>query len=1272
MTFLQYSPYIIPLLISGAITTGMGFYAWRSRSTPGAAPFAFVFLGMTLWSLFNALRWASADLSMQLFLAKVRILGPDIIAISFIIFALEYTGREKRITRRNLTLLMLIPLIAQVVLWTNEQHALFFENAQSVQIGSFIGLDITYGPWFWVHAVFDYLVLLTALLLLIEKFIKSPTLYRAQIGAVVMGTIIPLLANFISISGWSPFPYLDLTPFGFAISGVALALAFFRYRMLDIYPAARDTIFQNMDEGVLVLDGQDHIVDINLSAERILGQSASSVVGKDIGKVLSIWNSLVEQHRDPSTIRETVVKIEDVYSDTENDEKTYRTYEMRVSPISDPGEGRSARVLLLHDITERKRTEESLKASRAKFEEVLKSIEDAFYETDLRGKYTFVNNAFSEALGYDKEELQGRHFRHFTDPKTARNILRDFNQVYKTNTPLKQVEYRFKRRDGDYIYAELSVSLIRDAEGKPTGFRGLVRDVTERNKAVEALRLSEEKYRTILDDIREGYYEEDLAGNFTEVNEVTCQITGVSRETILKSNFKDFTDEASANRLFKIYNRVYQTGEPEKNITYQLTTPNGEEKTLEASASLIRDSNGEAIGFRGIVHDITDRRKAEEQIRKLSRAVEQSPSIVIITNPDGKIEYVNPKFSQISGYSPDEVLGKNPRLLKSGYTSSIEYEDLWKTITSGEEWRGEMYNQKKNGESFWVFSSISPVIDLEGRITHFVAVQEDITERKRSEDLLKMAIEAAEESRAAAEEANQAKSTFLANMSHELRTPLNAIIGYSELLMEDAKEFGQEDFIPDIEKIHGSGKHLMALINDVLDLSKIEAGKMELYLETFDLEKMVQDVVSTIQPLVDKNANKLETQVDESVRTMRADMTKVRQSLFNLLSNACKFTENGTISLEVRRQKKSDDSESKWIAFKVSDTGIGMSEDQLEKLYQPFTQADASTTRKYGGTGLGLTITQRFCKLMGGSIHVESMLGKGSTFTILLPETVSQRAYREKHEKSPRPSTTSSENRLEEKKTSVLVVDDDPSVRDLIVRFLSKEGFQVLTASSGEEGLKMARENLPHAITLDVLMPGMDGWAVLAELKNDPELAQIPVIMVTMVSDRSVGFALGASEYLPKPINRERLTSLLQQYQDNQPGKRVLVVEDDASTREMLYRVLEKEGWRVDIAEHGRAGLERVAENPPSLILLDLLMPEMDGFEFLTQLGKKESTASIPVIVVTAKELTKEDRDHLNGYVIHILEKGTYHHEELLKEVNRLVRRSMQPANPTTKGKKKV
>src|SRR5438067_323270 len=503
--------------------------------------------------------------------------------------------------------------------------------------------------------------------------------------------------------------------------------------------------------------------------------------------------------------------------------------------------------------------------------------------------------------------------------------------------------------------------------------------------------------------------------------------------------------------------------------------------------------------------------------------------------------------------------------------------------------------------------------------------------------------------------ATQAKSHFLANMSHELRTPLNAIIGYSEMLQEEAQDSGQESFIPDLKKINRSGRHLLDLINDVLDLSKIEAGKMELYLETFDVPNLLEDVSTTVQLLVQKNSNTLEVRCPANLGAMRADMTKVRQSLFNLLSNASKFTNNGKITLEAAREISPTKAD--WIVFRVSDTGVGMTPEQQDRVFEAFSQADASTARDFGGTGLGLTITKTFCRMMGGDVTLTSEPGKGTTFTIRLPTEV-----REPKAESAAASESIASLKMEGR--PVLVVDDDADTRQVLQRFLNRKGFPVECASSGEEGLRLARELHPMAIILDVMMPGMDGWAVLSTLKSEPGVSDIPVVMLTIVDDKNLGYALGATDYMIKPVNRDRLTEILAKFRDVPPPRSALVVDDEEPARKMLTQILEKERWNVVQAENGLVALELIAKQRPDLILLDLMMPKMNGYQFVAELHKHAEWRSIPIIVVTAKDMSTAERIALDGYVEKVLPKHALTEDALLTEIQDLIAACVHAKQP--------
>jgi len=761
----------------------------------------------------------------------------------------------------------------------------------------------------------------------------------------------------------------------------------------------------------------------------------------------------------------------------------------------------------------------------------------------------------------------------------------------------------------------------------------------------------------------------------------------------------------------------------------------------------------------------------------LAAVVENAGDVVEITSEDVTIQYVNPAFERVTGYTRDEAIGSTPaKLLASGQHPPEFFHQMHEVMDAGDVWRGNMISRRKDGSLVDLQCTFAAIFDDAGKIIHRVSIKRDITEQLeaqrrlaeseeryqlavsganegiwdwdiddggvffserwagllgldvftlaaqgvdlRNADLevwlrrihpedaarvrshiesaltadrdhlhfehrvrheaggyrwlmlraavrrngagepirmagsmaditdLKLASHELERARDRAVEANQAKSRFLANMSHELRTPLNAVIGYSEMLAEDAEDLGQPDFVDDLGKIRGAAKHLLNLINDVLDISKIEAGRMELFVENFSLADVLDAVLNQMRPAFDASENRFSlTRHDDAPAMLRADLTKLRQVLFNLLSNANKFTQNGEVTLTVARE---DAAKGPCVRFDVVDTGIGMTPEQVARLFRPFVQGDASTTRKYGGTGLGLAISRHFCEMMGGQLSVRSAPGEGSAFTVRMPLEVRREAT------EPVPTYAPSVDAVAAG-PEILVIDDDHTIHEILERTLTRGGYRVTHATTGEVGLGLASSRQPAAIVLDVMMPGMDGWSVLADLKSRPRTQNIPVLMLTIVDEKERGYSLGAADYLTKPVERPRLLQALARFRRPLGARPVLVVEDDAPTRELMRRTLEAEGWLVSEAENGRVGLERLGERQPDVIVLDLMMPEMDGFEFLDRLRKQPETAEIPVVVATAKELTVAERSLLERSVHRVLQKGTYELEELLSLVRNAV-----------------
>ena len=557
---------------------------------------------------------------------------------------------------------------------------------------------------------------------------------------------------------------------------------------------------------------------------------------------------------------------------------------------------------------------------------------------------------------------------------------------------------------------------------------------------------------------------------------------------------------------------------------------------------------------------------------------------------------------------------------------------------------------------------------------------QDFTDRKQAEEQLielnrdldtrvkdrtaqlASAMEVAETARVKAEDANRAKSEFLANMSHELRTPLNAIIGYSEMLEEDVASIGEDDFVPDLQKIQGAGRHLLGLINSVLDLSKIEAGRMELFLEDICVQTVIDEIIGTIQPLAQKNHNQLSVSCPTNIGILHADQVKFRQSLINLLSNACKFTENGSITLLVKQvviDKQGDGSDC--LEFKVIDTGIGMTDEQAKKIFQAFTQADTSTTRKYGGTGLGLAITKQFISMMGGDVSVERIKGQGTTFTLTLPKTVQVSGSPDETFFAPPVRLVDRESisairelSSQASEKTILVIGDDEDVRDSIHFSLTDAGYKAVCAVNGQQGIALVDEVFPDAVVLDVMLSQQDGWSVLQDLKKTSAMAQVPVILLSKDEDSSRAYQLGATECLSKPLDSKHLMTVLGAQFPSRDCPKILIVEDDVNAREIMGRFLQHHDWTTVLAASGQQALDYLNSTVPDLIVLDLMMPGIDGFEFVQVLRQRPDWRTIPVIVVTAKTLTAKDQKRLDG-VARIYQKADFNRQDLLNEVRALM-----------------
>ncbi|WP_237478975.1 response regulator [Lichenibacterium dinghuense] len=650
----------------------------------------------------------------------------------------------------------------------------------------------------------------------------------------------------------------------------------------------------------------------------------------------------------------------------------------------------------------------------------------------------------------------------------------------------------------------------------------------------------------------------------------------------------------------------------------------------------------EAVAAR--VSDAVQRVRAEHEARdsaaRFRTLTEAIPNQVWTATPAGDVDWANERTLEYCGTRDFIAEGK-------AWTALVHPEDApgaverWSSaLSAGTVYETEFRIRRHDGEDRWHLVRALPERNPAGEVVRWIGTNTDIDDQKRAE----LALAAA---KAAAEEANVAKSTFIANMSHELRTPLSAIIGYSEMMAEEiADGCDGAELAGDMAKVENNARHLLGLINDVLDLSKIESGKMDVYAEAFEVEPTLREVAATVESLVGKKSNRLVLEMAPGLGRAHTDLTKLRQVLLNLLSNAAKFTEGGTVTLSASRGPGPGGADR--LTFAVRDTGIGMTAEQLAKLFQRFTQADASTTRRFGGTGLGLSLTRAFADMLGGEVRVDSAEGQGSTFTFALPAIF---VPAEPESASPDPEPASGEGGEAGAGDLVLVIDDDADQRALTTRFLHREGFRVQVASDGRRGLEIARRLRPRAILLDVMMPGIDGWSVLTELKADPDLSSTPVVMVTSVDQRSLAASLGAAEYMIKPVRWDRFRDVMERFRSASGG--ILVVEDSDDARAAVCSMLADDGWTVTEAGDGHQGLARAAERRPDVVLLDLNMPTMDGFDFLDGLRRLPGCADVPVVVLTARNLSTEDRRRLRG-ASQILNKGDISLRALVERLHRL------------------
>ena len=871
------------------------------------------------------------------------------------------------------------------------------------------------------------------------------------------------------------------------------------------------SIFNSVSEAIYVIDQNGTFIDVNKGAEKMYLCSREELIGKnpesvsapglnDLNQVKKIMQSVFESG-EPRTFEFWAVR------------KNGEIFPKEVVANRGKRMGNDVLIVTARDISNRKNNENAIQKSQEKLNNIFNLANSGIILADLEGNFLEFNKWWLKMTGYTKEEFSNIKNVGITHPDDIKKCKLWLNKIYSGEIEKYQLVKRYVRKDKSTFWGESSVSAIKDKNNQITSTIGIVTDITERKLAEELLRESEEKYRGLVENSPDGiviYVNDKIAYVNGEAIRI---IKAENQQEIIGKSVLDFVHPDSLESVIQRMKEVVMDPYASQIVEEKLISFTGETVYVELKAipTLFEHQEGVQV----IIHDITERKRTQDKIKQLSQAVEQSPVAIVITNTLGNIEYVNTKFIETTGYSIDEIIGKNPRILKSDHTSINEYNQLWQTINSGNEWFGEFHNKKKDGTLYWESASISPIFNEKGLITHYIAIKEDITERKNIEKQLIVAKEKAEES-------DRLKLAFLANMSHEIRTPMNGILGFTELLKEqNLSSDVQQEYINIIEK---SGKRMLNIINDIINISKVESGQIEVTNTETNVNEQIEYLQTFFKPeALQKNISiNLIKELSPQDTFVITDREKLYAIVTNLIKNAIKFTNEGSIDFGCI--KKGD-----YLEFFVKDTGLGISDSQKKIIFERFRQANDTISRTHEGSGLGLAISKAYVEMQGGKIWVESKEGKGSTFYFTIPYH-SKNELKEKIAVKKQISNVKEENNVKDLK--VLIVEDDAISKLLITIAVKPYSREILKVTTGYEAVETCRNNPDiDLVMMDVNLPELSGYEATKQIRKfNKDLVIIAQTANGMQSDHDKALAKGCTDYISKPINIASLDGLIQKH----------------------------------------------------------------------------------------------------------------------------------------------